>query len=163
MALPKWATDPGQDAKNQGDVPAPTPKVCAVCGIDFLAYGFGKGRRKYCSESCYRDARKAQDREQYYKDPDRSREQWTKSNLRSRAKAFGITVEQYEQMLAAQAGGCAICGEPCKSGKRLAIDHDHVTGVVRGLLCINCNQAIGKLRDDPAILRRAIAYLEVPR
>ncbi|MGQ5576747.1 endonuclease VII domain-containing protein [Streptomyces sp. ECR3.8] len=55
---------------------------------------------------------------------------------------YGITIEQYEQMLASQRGGCAICGS-FPGGKRLAVDHCHVTGRVRALLCPQCNRSIG--------------------
>jgi Recombination endonuclease VII len=58
-------------------------------------------------------------------------------------------------MLAEQAGVCAICSLDLP----LSIDHDHVTGEVRGLLCSNCNLGIGNLRDDPEIIGSAIRYL----
>lgn len=58
-----------------------------------------------------------------------------------------------------QAGGCEVCGGR-DEGKRLALDHCHETGVVRGMLCQRCNTAIGQMRDDPSLLRRAAAYLE---
>ena len=60
-------------------------------------------------------------------------------------------------MLAVQGHRCAICGEKPET---LTVDHDHVTGAVRALLCPPCNQAIGHAKDDPAIFRAAIAYLE---
>lgn len=63
-------------------------------------------------------------------------------------------------MLAAQGGKCAICGGTNPGGHRLAVDHDHTTGAVRGLLCHACNAGIGKLRDDPALLRVAADYLD---
>jgi len=72
---------------------------------------------------------------------------------------FGVSADEYNDMLASQGGGCAICGLKCRSGKRLAIDHDHKTGMVRGLLCMCCNTAIGHLNDDKALLQRAIDYL----
>lgn len=82
--------------------------------------------------------------------------QWC-NNLRR----YGLTPAEYEAKLAAQNGGCAICGGiNAKSGQRLAVDHDHETGQVRGLLCNNCNSAIGKLRDSSATARLAVAYLE---
>lgn len=75
---------------------------------------------------------------------------------------YGITVDQYEQMLAAQDGACAICRQqqtdPRK--KRLAVDHCHETGTVRGLLCEKCNRGIGLLGDNLASLRAATIYLE---
>ena len=80
------------------------------------------------------------------------------SQLRS---DYGISLADYDEMLEAQDNGCAICGKTeAEEGKRLAVDHNHETDQVRGLLCGNCNQAIGKLGHDPERLRNAIAYLE---
>ncbi|MDQ4026745.1 MAG: endonuclease VII domain-containing protein [Actinomycetota bacterium] len=59
--------------------------------------------------------------------------------------------------LALQQGGkCAIC----KAGAAVHIDHDHKTKRLRGILCFNCNRALGKFHDDPELLRRALAYLK---
>jgi len=58
---------------------------------------------------------------------------------------YGISVQEYEELLDAQAGGCALCGGTHRSGRRLHVDHDHETGRVRGLLCYPCNQAVGRL------------------
>lgn len=75
-------------------------------------------------------------------------------------KNFGISVEQYDEMLIRQNGVCAICKTPCKSGRRLAVDHDHKTGQVRSLLCSNCNRGLGCFQDNPDLLREAAQYLE---
>jgi len=81
-------------------------------------------------------------------------------------RRFGITMEQYEAMLKAQDDRCAICGNAEKTnGKHgepmeLAVDHNHATKAVRGLLCNSCNKGIGHFNDDPDLLRAAIAYLE---
>jgi Recombination endonuclease VII len=73
-------------------------------------------------------------------------------------RAYGLTLAEYEALEEAQLGCCAICC--CKPGTRLlAVDHDHKTGVVRGLLCFQCNSALGQFKDDPAIVARAVAYL----
>ena len=81
----------------------------------------------------------------------------------TRLKAkYGITIEDYEQMLAEQ-GGCAICGaaEPFgRSNRYFHVDHCHTTGRVRGVLCANCNTALGLLGDDPQRLAAAVRYLE---
>lgn len=78
-------------------------------------------------------------------------------------REFGITPQQYEAMHAAQNGLCAVCQKPetkVTTGTcRLAVDHDHETGKVRGLLCANCNVGIGCFFDDPALLEAAAAYL----
>lgn len=73
---------------------------------------------------------------------------------------FGISLEDYQTMLAKQGGVCAVCLKPEKTKRRLAVDHDHNTGKIRGLLCRDCNTSLGKLGDSPEILRRAAAYLE---
>lgn len=80
-------------------------------------------------------------------------------------RTYGITLEQYEQMLTDQGGNCAICLKP-ETGKTqygvksLAVDHCHKTGKIRGLLCEKCNRAIGQLHDDVDVLRRAIDYIQ---
>lgn len=73
-------------------------------------------------------------------------------------RKYGLSPEDYALMSLAQDGKCAICkDEPLGM---LCIDHDHVTGEVRDLLCHACNTSLGKMKDDPAILRAAAAYLE---
>ena len=72
----------------------------------------------------------------------------------SRQKRYGVTPQQWAVM---KLTGCEICG--IKEGK-LCIDHDHVTGVIRGVLCHSCNSSIGHFRDNPELLRKAAIYLE---
>lgn len=74
-------------------------------------------------------------------------------------RTYGITLEQYDEMVAEQNGVCAICHEVCNTGKRLAVDHNHDTGEVRGLLCSRCNLGIGYLRNV-SNLANSIVYLE---
>ena len=88
---------------------------------------------------------------------------WRKKNerhVRNREykKRFGITIEQYEEMLLAQNGVCAICKKECRRG-RLSVDHDHATGKVRGLLCRKCNVILGMVQDKMYLLLAAEAYL----
>lgn len=74
-------------------------------------------------------------------------------------KKYGMTHEEYLKMFEAQGGACSICGRtPPKN--RLAIDHCHKTGRVRGLLCGACNTGLGLFRDDVALLRAATQYLQ---
>jgi hypothetical protein len=74
---------------------------------------------------------------------------------------YGITLVDYEAMLAVQKGVCAICSQPPTGYRKyLGVDHCHETGKVRGLLCVKCNVAIGQLLDQPNLLRRAAEYLE---
>lgn len=71
-------------------------------------------------------------------------------------KKYGLSLEQYESMVAEQEGCCAICGEV---PQKLVVDHDHLTGNVRGLLCHACNVTLGLMKEDPARLLAAIGYL----
>ena len=78
------------------------------------------------------------------------------------ARDFGITDEQYDTLLASQNGRCAICKNPPKK-KRLSIDHDHKTGLIRGLLCLWCNhKLLGGARESVDVLRSAVAYMDSP-
>ena len=87
---------------------------------------------------------------------------------RFRARSFGMTLEEFDEMFKAHSGLCDICGAPAKQGVgpkgrerfRLDIDHDHTTGEVRGLLCNNCNRGLGHFKDNPELLRIAISYIE---
>jgi hypothetical protein len=72
-------------------------------------------------------------------------------------RRYGLTLEQYEAMRLRQGGRCAICGRV--PVRRLHVDHDHRTGRVRGLLCQNCNTAIGKLGENLVTMARAMFYL----
>lgn len=156
--------------------------VCDQCGISFAA-----NRNKRCSQAC-RDAWRASPRERTEKhcpacettkplsefQPGSKKASWDGlhgycrpcEQQRMRAymiqRNYGITVEEYERMLADQGGVCAICGtsEASPGGKKAwAVDHDHATGEVRGILCNRCNTGIGQLGDDPDRLVSAAAYL----
>lgn len=72
-------------------------------------------------------------------------------------RKYGLTLADYDNLSKAQGGACSICWETPTG--RLDVDHDHSTGLVRGLLCGRCNSALGLMKDDPARLTAAIAYL----
>lgn len=76
------------------------------------------------------------------------------------AKVYGLEAGQYDRMYAAQGGVCAICQRAKGKAKRLAVDHDHYTGAVRGLLCGPCNKLVGFFRNSPETFRRGAEYLE---
>ena len=88
---------------------------------------------------------------------DRSRRNWEYK------VKYQISLDQYETLLHKQGGVCAVCRQSCATGKRLAVDHDHKTGVVRGLLCYSCNIGVGFFQDDITSLKRAVEYLEETR
>ena len=79
---------------------------------------------------------------------------------RSRYKRlYGITLEQYAELLIVQGGLCAICGKP-DDNRLLSVDHNHKTGQVRGLLCSDCNLGVGSLLDTPNTAKALINYAE---
>lgn len=78
-------------------------------------------------------------------------------------RMYGITKEQYDELLAFQNNKCAICGKTQEpDGRRLAIDHCHTTGKVRGILCNNCNNGLGSFGDNIEGMLKAIEYLKNP-
>lgn len=71
-----------------------------------------------------------------------------------------MTPEQWETLYQEQGGACAGCGREDDGSRKLAVDHNHKTGVVRGLLCFRCNTVVGKAGEDPAVLRTLAGYIE---
>lgn len=94
---------------------------------------------------------------------------WCKRCVRAPQVArYGLTMDQHDELVKKQGGVCAICLKP--PSRAFDIDHDHACcpgdtscgKCVRGLLCFNCNSALGKLKDDVESLKRAVAYLSRP-
>lgn len=87
---------------------------------------------------------------------------YKKINLKYELKRkFQITLEQYDQMFEKQHGVCKICNKINTNGERLAVDHNHITGKIRGLLCSRCNNGLGCFRDDIDLILKAGIYLEI--
>lgn len=89
---------------------------------------------------------------------------WTRKTPQERREyrikhLYKISVEEYDAIHDAQNGVCAICGRTSE-GKKLAVDHCHSTGLVRGLLCTACNVGLGLFRDDLVLLAKAMQYLQ---
>ncbi len=174
------------------DVRESDPKKCLKCGVmkplsEFTIHNRTRGyHRNFCHECekelkreyCKTPQGKEKQREwrtlnqekvirykEFYKnDPSHmaSRKEYHK---RKRLKDdYGLTLEQYNEILREQGLGCAICksGNSDMKGKGylFRVDHDHNTGKIRGLLCHNCNVALGLMKDSPALLRKAAQYLE---
>lgn len=161
------------------------PVNCSKCGI-LLAYTrqhfyprVDNRREPFCylqkvCKSCQKanatnwdknnaEKRRATVRERYKKNPSISANNQLKQN-------YGITLEDYNELLKKQGYSCAICGRLenenhpfTKKPQRFSVDHDHITGKVRGLLCNRCNLTIGKFDDDVSLFQSAILYLEKSR
>lgn len=77
-------------------------------------------------------------------------------------RTYGLADGDYDRLYEIQGGTCALCRRATGATKKLAVDHDHKTGQVRGLLCGPCNKTLGLARDDPAYFMRAARYLHDP-
>jgi hypothetical protein len=162
-------------------------KVCKKCGVEKAVEEFHidrnlrdgrKTRCRICTNKTKakwrgrnRDVIVRQKKESYQRNRERYIN-YNRSDVRRERvfrwklkRQFGITEEQFDAMLKEQNGCCAICGlEPSEASghrnkHRLHVDHDHVTGKVRGLLCNNCNAGIGYLAHEPDRLLSAYEYL----
>jgi len=89
--------------------------------------------------------------------PEKSAQSVTNANLRYK---YGISLDEYDVMYKTCKGLCEICNKEEGAGKRLAVDHCHETGEVRGLLCFACNTSLGKFNDSISTLEKAIKYLK---
>lgn len=125
--------------------------TCSACKQEKDISCFPNKRWKRCQE-CLVDYH----REYRASDPEANRARHLRYHLK---KEYGITPEEYSELLFLQGGVCAICSQDCQTGKKLSVDHNHNTGEVRGLLCHNCNRAVGLLDDDPELMFKAAAYL----
>lgn len=123
---------------------------CKHCNIEFDQTRLDK---KYCNRKCKDKANSIKNR---LKNPEREARYIRKYVC----KRYGVTEQQYNDMLVYQNDKCAICHIHYSFfNKKLSIDHNHNNGIVRGLLCNNCNIAIGLLNDDVDRLKSAINYL----
>lgn len=104
---------------------------------------------KTCHYSSVMGMLEGQDRDKYLK---------MRRNRHLQVK-YGITVDEYDTMLKAQDGMCAICGVD-RIGRNMPVDHDHQTGEIRGILCENCNRGLGLFMDNPHNLRLAADYID---
>lgn len=155
-----------QNPMRRAPIDPVTEKRCASCGETKPHFEFSLSRaaepnrnavyRSHC-KACQATAARGW----YARNPERAKANRRRLNLE---RYYGLTVEQYNELLRKQRGRCAICGETNAetAGRRkfeLSVDHCHTTGRVRGLLCSRCNRALGLFGDDSTILHKAIAYL----
>ncbi len=136
-------------------------RECRTCHVVkdisefYVKKSYGKPHRAWSCKKC----QSAGARKWSKDNPERrTRNRWL-YEIRTR---YGMSESDWDALLAKQGGGCAICGtcEPNGKHSRLSVDHCHVTGKVRGILCSNCNRAIGLIQDNARLLRKAADYLE---
>lgn len=141
-------------------------KTCSKCNINKAYDAFYKqtssvdGRAYYCKK-CDNERRK----EWRTKNKVRNHETQRNTNL---LKRYGITLDQYEKLFSDQGSMCGICGTKENYSGHLgprkdwsfSVDHCHKTGVIRGLLCNDCNRALGLFKDDKRLLQAAILWLD---
>jgi hypothetical protein len=139
-------------------------KRCRDCGEEkpFEDFPLQKGGR-YGRHPLCKPCRAAQERRRYERDRERilakkrgDEKKLRRTRWRSLERKYGLFQHEYEAIFTAQRGSCAIC-EVRRSP--LYVDHCHETGLVRGLLCSNCNFGVGDFADDPDRCERAAAYL----
>lgn len=123
-------------------------------GIESRRRNQQRTKEREASDPEYRAKRQEGRRLAAEKNRDRNRD-------KRRMDKYGITGDEYRALLFQQDGKCWICGTRPDEGKDLAVDHDHATGTVRGLLCVPCNLGLGSFRDDIPRLLMAAKYLEV--
>ena len=124
------------------------------------AKGWYEQNKEYANERSKQYAVQNRERiNKQKKEKRRTRSYAEKRNIQLK-RDYGITLQQYNEMLETQGGVCAICKKTCSRGKQLCVDHCHVTGEVRMLLCPRCNVGLGSFGDDPALLKEAIQYLQ---
>jgi hypothetical protein len=147
-------------------------KICSKCKIDKPHSDYFKdnkrevGIRCKCKACCKQDIYewRAKNKSEYnnYAASWRAKNP-SKQHATEIKKHYGLSIEQYNQMLADQKLMCKICDkqhDPSIKRGRLYVDHNHVTGAIRGLLCSECNFALGKMNDRIDLLEKAIAYLK---
>lgn len=120
---------------SRDEIELPESKLCSRCKRTKLGAAFAKNRSRKdglqnTCMDCFRD------------------------------RKYGLAPGEYDDMARLQGGVCAICAGSNPHEARLSVDHNHSSGMVRGLLCQNCNAALGMLREDPLLFERAVEYLK---
>lgn len=130
-------------------------KECCQCHRwlefkDFERRSAGSRRKAWC-----RDCVTQKELARYHADPVAARARHLK-------RTYGIDLVDYEELLRAQGGACAICRTTTDGDDSLHVDHDHTSGAIRGLLCRGCNTGLGGFGDKSERLRAALEYLDLP-
>lgn len=147
-------------------------KKCTKCGVEKELSEFCKDKRRkdgryvYCKDCVSRITDKGLIKEhKKYRDNTHRLTPVERNRKHLFKKLYNLTIDGYNQLFTEQQGKCKICGKhQDELDQWLAVDHDHITGKIRGLLCDNCNLGLGLFKDNLEYLRSAYEYLtQVPR
>jgi hypothetical protein len=121
-------------------------RQCSICEkhLPLSSYGRQTTGNKVLKKNCRRCDYERHGRKRHYE------------------KNYGLTEQEYHEMLSALSFKCPACNKEHDENQRLVVDHCHDSGKVRGLLCLNCNFALGYAKDSPSVLRKLADYLEKP-
>lgn len=120
-------------------------KICSRCKVEQDLSNF------YKTDGYCKPCRRIKKREYYANNPNHYKSY-------TRTRVYGLTPDNISQLKTLQKERCGICQQALAA--KFCVDHDHITGEVRGLLCYNCNTAIGKLQERASLLRRAALWVE---
>lgn len=140
--------------KNQGKSGKRTILICQNCNQEYseLNIKIRQKGSKFCCNDCYKEFR--------------SKNKLSKTEIKERNKIYQkkskykLDEEEYKQLFIAQDNTCLICDKKFSDQNKAHVDHDHITGKVRGLLCTHCNSLLGFANDNISILLKAIDYLK---
>ena len=141
-------TNAQREAKEKGLTHYISQRACPKCG-GYQRYAVS-GR---CSNL---ECRRKVESEWRRKNPDKVQQK----NRKRKMGYYGLSVDDFDILMEKQNNCCAICKKTCITGRALAIDHDHNTNIVRGLLCNKCNQGLGFFNDSIDLLEGAVLYLK---
>lgn len=137
-------------------------KICARCKQKKSINDFDKNKRASdglthnCKKCVLLFSQSPNSRARQKRNREKNKE---KSKIYLLKRKFNIRIEDYLNLLELQGGVCMLCAKLNTNGKMLAVDHNHKTGKIRGLLCSKCNVGLGQFNDDINVLTRAIQYL----
>ena len=142
-------------------------KTCSRCKIEQPIHEFrfdnrAKNLRKpacrVCENARMRADRKKHGEKRRAADRDHYRRTEAKHAVTKLIRRYGLSEDEATEV--AKATTCELCGKEQTGGRRLVLDHCHATGKHRGMLCDNCNTALGKFKDDAALIRKAADYID---
>lgn len=164
LCAPEWRTDFDRFVSDVGERPSPEHRLCPRDRSQLIGpnnFVWEKPEYQRQDGETIQEAKNRAERGRRAEHPEKFR------NLHLRKKYAGLTLAGFTAMAERQRNKCAICGDEegtVIKGKTiaLAVDHDHASGHIRGLLCIKCNRGLGLFKDSSDLLLKAAGYLENP-